>query len=442
MRNELEIRNEQGMEKYYMAAMGGAEGFGNRSIKKLVDFCGSAKEAWSADIDDLVHAGVLPKPLDAFVNFRGKHPNAPENLFKYCERHEFNLCSFYDEDYPPLLKELNKDTPPMFFYYRGKLEPLAERVGIVGSRQNTQYGQTVALELGEELAAAGLTVVSGAARGIDTFAHCGALKTGRTVAVLGCGIEIAFRSGKKKFFEQMIERGVVLSEFPPQLPPNQGTFPPRNRIIAGLCRGVIVVEAGKKSGALITSDLALDYDRDVFAIPGQIYAEKSVGCNELIRAGAMLIKNAQDVLDEYNIKKTAPIIKAATVEGVAAKVLEVIPSDKFITEDEILMQVEEINPSELPNIMLELEMKNCIIEEAGRYKKVETKNKIVKAVEVGGVAAKILEIIPFDKFITDDEILDRVEEINPSELPNIMIELERKNCIVEEIGRYKRKVGG
>ena len=430
------------MEKYYMAAMGGAEGFGNRSIKKLVDFCGSAKEAWSADIDDLIHAGVQPKPLNAFINFRGKHPNAPEKLIKYCERHEFNLCSFYDEDYPPILKELNKDTPPMFFYYRGKLEPRAERIGIVGSRENTQYGQNVALDLGEQLAAAGLTVVSGAARGIDTFAHRGALRTGRTVAVLGCGIEIAFRSGKKKFFEQMIERGVVLSEFPPQLPPNQGTFPPRNRIIAGLCRGIIVVEAGKKSGALITSDLAVGYDRDVFAIPGQIYSEKSIGCNELIRAGATLIKNAQDVLDEYNIKKSAPIIKTAKVEGIAAKVLDIIPSDEFITDDEILERIDEINPNELPNIMIELEQKKCIVEENGRYKKIEPKNKIVKAAKVEGIAAKILEIIPFDNFITDEGILEQIEEVNPNELPGIMLELEMKGCVTEDAGRYKRKVGG
>ena len=360
------------MERYYLAAMGGADGFGNRSIKKLVDFCGSAQAAWSADIDDLIHAGILPKALDAFVAFRGKHPNAPEKLVGYCERHEFKICSFSDEDYPPLLKEI--DAPPMFFYYRGKLEPPAQRIGIVGSRENTQYGQSVALELGEQLAAAGLTVVSGAARGIDTFAHRGALKTGRTVAVLGCGIELAFRSGKKNFFEQMTERGVVLSEFPPQLHPNAGTFPTRNRIIAGLSRGVIVVEAGKKSGALITSTYAGDYGRDVFAIPGEIYAERSEGCNELIRDGATLIKSAQDVLDEYGIEvgekiKPAEPKKQIVLEGVAGKVLDAIPFDKFITDDEILIKVDEVAPYELPSIMLELEMKGCVTEDAGRYKR-------------------------------------------------------------------------
>ena len=433
------------MEKFYMAAMGGAEGFGNRSIKKLVKFCGSAKAAWSADIDDLIHAGIKKKSLDAFVAFRGKYPNAPENLVRYCERHEFNLCSINDENYPPLLKEI--DIPPMFFYYRGKLEPNAQRIGIVGSRRNTPYGQSVALELGEELAAAGLTVVSGAAVGIDTFAHSGALKTGRTVAVLGCGIEIAFRSGKRNFFEEIAERGVVLSEFPPQLEAHAGTFPTRNRIIAGLSRGIVVVEADFKSGALITSTYAGEYGRDVFAIPGQVYAKMSRGCNELIRDGAILIKNAQDILNEYNIEsaeknKSAPEI---ILDDAAAKVLEIIPLDKFITDDEILDKLEEISPSELPNIMLELEMKNCVTENAGKYKrkiKAAPRPKPEPKIILEGVAAKILEIIPFNKFITDDEILDKVEEISPSELPNVMLELEMKGYVMEDAGRYKRKIGG
>ena len=361
------------MEKYYMAAMGGAEGMGNRSIEILVKYFGSAKAAWKADVADLMESGVRKNSLGAFVTWRKAHPDAPEKLISYCDRQKINLCCINDEDYPPVLKEIS--SPPMFFYYRGKLEPLAERIGIVGTRKNTSYGQSVALELGEELAAAGLTIVSGAARGIDTFAHRGALKSGRTVAVLGSGINYIFPRENKKLYEEIAERGVILSEFPPQMIPNQGTFPQRNRIIAGLCRGVIVVEAGEKSGALLTSDLALDYNRDVFAIPGKIYSEKSIGCNNLIKAGATLIKNAQDVLDEYNIKKIErktenKIVKAVEVEGIAAKVLEIIPADKFISDEEIIMQLEDINSWELPDIMIDLELKGCIIEEAGRYKRI------------------------------------------------------------------------
>lgn len=358
------------MEKYYMAAMGGAEGFGNKSIALLVKYFGNAQAAWGANVADLAKVGVRKNALEAFITFRNAHPDAPAKLVSYCERQKIKLCGISDADYPPLLKEINP--APMFFYYRGQLQPNAQRIGIVGSRHNTAYGQNVALELGKELAAAGLTVVSGAARGIDTFAHRGALKSGRTVAVLGCGINVIFPRENKKLLEQIADNGVVLSEFPPQLPPSQKTFPTRNRIIAGLSRGIIVVEAGQKSGALITSTYAGEFGRDVFAIPGQIYAEMSEGCNELIREGATLIKNAQDVLDEYNIEKICAErkpVEMPALDAMTAKVLEVIPFDSYISDEEILDKIIEINPNDLPNIMLELDMKDYIIEDAGRYKR-------------------------------------------------------------------------
>ena len=382
------IKGISTMEKYFMAAMGGAYGFGNKSIEAIIKFCGSAKAAWSADIDDLISAGIKRNYLEAFINFRGKHPSAPENIVKYCERHKINLCSINDDDYPPILKQI--DNPPMFFYYRGKLQPNVERIGIVGTRENTPYGQSAALEISEQLAYSGFTIVSGAARGIDIFAHCGALKTGRTVAVLGQGIEASIYPAKKELLERIVEHdGVVISEFSPQLPPNQGTFIQRNRIIAGLCRGVIIVEAGKRSGAISTGNFAIDNNRDLFVIPGQIYAEKSKGCNELIRKGATLIRNARDVLVEYNLAEpedefstdestltaesplptaTKPV-ETIHLDGIAAKVFEVIPRDKFITDDEILMQLDDINPGELQGILLELDMKGCIEDNSGRYKR-------------------------------------------------------------------------
>lgn len=369
------------MEKYFMAAMGGAYGFGNKSIKRVADFFGSAQTAWFAEDGDLFKSGAGRKQLEAFIAFRREHPNAPEKLIGYCQRHKINLCSINDADYPPILKEITD--PPMFFYYRGQLAPYTQRIGIVGTRDNTRYGKEVALELAEQLAAAGLTVVSGAARGIDTLAHTGAMRYGRTVAVLGCGINIAPSREKQKLLEQIAENGVVLSEFPPQMRPNEGTFPARNRIIAGLSLGVIVVEAGKKSGALISASYAGDYGRTVFVIPGTIYFEKSIGCHELIRDGATLIKNAQDVLDELNI--TAPLeltaevtakpkaqplqVKPIQLSVTAAKVLEVIPLKNFITDDEILMQVDDLDPGELSKVMIELDLKGCVEEDAGRYKR-------------------------------------------------------------------------
>lgn len=281
------------MEKYFLAAMSNIHGLGNRRVAQLVKFFGSAKIAWSADVADLIKSGVGKKVLDEFISFRDKNPDAPEKLISFCDRQKIKLCSIADKDYPPLLKEI--DTPPMIFYYRGELQPHVQRIAVVGSRNNTPCGQRVALELSEELAAAGFTVVSGAARGIDTFAHHGALKMGRTVAVLGCGINHIFPRENKKLLEEITERGVVMSEYPPQMPPNRGTFPQRNRIIAGLCKGLIVVEAAKKSGSIIACNFALKYGRKIFAVQNT----NSEGCEELIRDGAMPIKTAQDVYNRF-----------------------------------------------------------------------------------------------------------------------------------------------
>ena len=369
------------MEKYFIAAMSGAQWLGNGSILRLLKFFGSAQKAWRATESELKNAQLHQRAIESFVAFRKEHPDAPERLADYCDRNHFGLCSYVDEDYPPLLKEIS--SPPAFFYYRGKLQTFVERIGIVGTRQNTGYGRKVALELAENLAAVGLTVVSGAARGIDTFAHRGALKTGRTVAVLGYGFKWVYPRENKKLLEEIAEHGLVLSEFHPDIQPSEGTFPRRNRIIAGLCRGVIVVEAGQKSGALNTATWAVENNRDVFCVPGDIYAEMSLGCNNRIHDGeSYLIRNAWDVLEHYDfdVKKLSEqkklsaqenisVSKAPPValDGLNAKIFEVIPADGSITDDEILDKVDDVAPYELPQILLELEMKGCIVENAGRY---------------------------------------------------------------------------
>lgn len=284
-------------DKFFLAALGMINGLGNKSIALLVKSFGSAKAAWFAGFDDLKKAGVRNNMLESLIAFRTYNPDAPDTLADYCARNSIGLCSIFDDDYPPLLKET--DSPPTFFYYRGQLQPSATRVAVVGSRDNTTYGQRVALELGEQLAAAGVTVVSGAARGIDTFAHHGALKAGRTVAVLGCGLGCKHPRERAKFIDQVAENGVVISEFNLHVTPTAGTLVARNRIIAGLARAIVVVEAGIKSGALIAAKHAADYGRAVFAATGSIPAYVCAGCYDLVyNHGATPIKSAQDVLDE------------------------------------------------------------------------------------------------------------------------------------------------
>ena len=377
------------MDKYFVASIAAAKDLGNKRLQHLLEVFGSGQAIWHAKAVDLKNAGLPKNALASLIDWRQSNPDAPERLADYCQRKGFGLCSFVDEDYPPFLKEIS--VPPMFFYYRGKLLPDVERVGIVGTRNNTDYGKGVTLALGRELAAAGLTVVSGAARGIDTFAHRAALETGRTIAVLGYGLNWVYPRENKYLLEEIAERGLVMSEFSPNVKANEGTFVTRNRIIAGLCRAVVVVEAGEKSGALNTGSWAVENNREVFCIPGRVRDKKSAGCNKLIYEGAKLIRNARDVLEFYNLDAASPLS----------------PS-----------QIELSLPS-----------------------KVETSPSPPK-VELSAVEAKILELIPQGEFVTADEILDKVDDVLPPELPQILLELDMKGCIIDDAGRYARKFGG
>jgi len=360
------------VEKYYIATISAAKYVGTATVRKLLDYFGDAKSVWTAKIDELLDAGISRNAFDSLIDFRTQNPYAPEKLVDYCARNNINLCSIIDDDYPPILKEIQ--SPPAVFYYYGELEPFADRVAMVGTRENTNYGKNVALEIAEKLAAAGVTVVSGAARGIDTFSHIGALKSGRTVAVLGCGINFAFDTPNRELLKKIIDNGVIMTDYPPSQRPSTETFPPRNRIIAGLSHGVIVVEAGLKSGAIITSTYAGEYGRDVFAVPGDIFKEKSAGCNKLIRDGAILVASADDILEFYNVtleknsrSDAKPKIESVQLEGIEKKIFDVIPSGDFISVDEILMGVDDVSPDEINSILLQLEMKNCIVENDGNY---------------------------------------------------------------------------
>ncbi len=352
------------MEKYYVAALSAVNFLGSQRVQRLIEFFGSAEKAWKMDAEQIYQTGLPAKAAESFLEFRQKNPHAPEQLFEFCTVKKIGLCSIVDAEYPTLLKEIN--FPPPIFYYLGKLEPQAERIAMVGTRHNTIYGERAAQSISSELAEAGFTIVSGAAIGIDTFSHKGALKFGRTVAVLGHGISQIPRE-KRRLLNEIAEHGMVMTEFSPNMPASAGSFITRNRIIAGLSRGVIVVEAGQKSGALNTASYAGDYGRDIFAVPGSIFSEKSYGCNELIRDGATLIKNAQDILEFYNLATKKKLEPQIELEEDEQKIFDVIPFGEEITLDEILMQIDEIAPNEIPQLILNLELKNYIVDNAGRY---------------------------------------------------------------------------
>lgn len=216
------------------------------------------------------------------------------------QEYSIRLLLQEDEDYPRALKSI--PDPPLYLFARGTIETRDEAaVAIVGTRHATEYGRGLAQRLAHDLAKRGITVVSGLARGVDSTAHRGALEAnGRTFAVCGCGLDYVYPSENKKLMEEIAQSGAALSEFAPTVHPEAWHFPARNRIISGLSAGTIVVEAGERSGALITADFAIEQGRDVFAVPGNVHKLQSKGCHALIKQGATLIENADDVLNALN----------------------------------------------------------------------------------------------------------------------------------------------
>ncbi len=216
-----------------------------------------------------------------------------------------------EDSYPWLLKEIAD--PPLALFIKGNLPPPdSVFIAIVGSRNPTPYGVEVAKKLGRELSAAGVCVVSGAAAGIDSAAHRGALElNGFTIAVLGCGVDIAYPASNRLLLESIRKNGCLISEYPPGIKPDKFRFPERNRIIAGMCNGVVVVEAAEKSGALVTAECALSENREVFAVPGSIFSPKSAGTNFLIKNGATPVTCANDIFEGIGISKTAMVSRGS-----------------------------------------------------------------------------------------------------------------------------------
>lgn len=217
------------------------------------------------------------------------------------EKANVYAMSVFDANYPGNLK--NSYSPPVVLYVKGGIKPEdADSVAIVGSRMPSYYGISSCEKLSGELASRGITIVSGMARGIDTAAHKGALKSGRTIAVLGSGINHIYPPENKKLADEIGRSGAVISEFPMDMPPLKLNFPRRNRIISGLALGVVVVEAGERSGALITANFALEDNRDVFAVPGRVDSKTSAGANKLIKEGAKLVEGPDDIIEEIENK--------------------------------------------------------------------------------------------------------------------------------------------
>lgn len=350
------------MENFYLAALQMVPGIGSSRIKALVEYFGSARQAWLADQGDL----FLSKCLDNTIynNLLGQRDKIDiHKLAESLRKKRIFLCCFFDDDYPLLLR--NTFNPPCVLYYRGTLPINDKQIAIVGSRKATAYGKNVAGMLAAALAAARVGIVSGAARGIDTAAHLGALEQGYTVAVLGSGVDVAYPPENAKLLGSIAEKGVVLSEYAPGVIAHPGHFPARNRIINGLARGVIVVEAAEKSGALITADFALEEGRDVFAVPGSIFAGNSKGTNRLIKQGAKLVDSAIDILEEYDWEKSPGNQVAPELSQAEQQVYSLLNYEEPIGIEEIVTKL-NVLPATAAYIILQLSLRGLTVEHSGQ----------------------------------------------------------------------------
>jgi len=268
-------------------------GLGRVGLNRLMTAFGSPEAILAAPRDWTRRTGIRPGVAEALPAADAQLLRRAEELL---ERDGVRLISFWDEaDYPPLLRHL--PDPPALLYRRGRLTE-QPALAVVGARRASQAGRRLTGEICAELASRGITIVSGLARGIDTAAHEGALRgSGQTVAVLGCGIDQIYPPENRHLFREIAEAGALLSEYPPGTAPLAGHFPARNRIISGLAQGVLIVEAAEGSGSLITADFALEQGREVFAVPGPVYAETSGGVNRLLKEGAHLVTGPTDILD-------------------------------------------------------------------------------------------------------------------------------------------------
>ncbi len=316
-------------------------------MRRLLDFFGSAQLAWQANDTDLQEAGLSARHIAALDLVR--HSDVLDKTWNRILNEKIQVLIWEDTQYPRRLKEI--DHPPPVLYFSGSLEEVDQwAVAVVGTRRVTAYGRQVTEEIGQRLAQNSVTVVSGLARGVDALAHQAALKNGgRTIAVLGCGVDQIYPPEHRNLARQIIDSGCLVSDYPPGTPPEAANFPPRNRIISGLSQAVIVVEASEKSGALITAAFAAEHGREVFAVPGYIYAPQSRGTNNLIRAGGHLFMGIDDVLKslqmtEISMQKAArTLLPGNADEAVLYTLLGNEPIHVDEIQERIDMPVEQVS---------------------------------------------------------------------------------------------------
>lgn len=360
----------------YWLALTNVMDIGPAAIKRLLSAFKTPEIVFKATLSELMDVSKIREAQARNIKEFNDWDKIDKEIQKI-KKHDIRIITFDDNEYPELLRQI--DSPPMLLYCKGNINPQDKyAVAIVGSRLMTEYGRRVADKLASELAQCGLTIVSGMAKGIDSISHKSAIKTGgRSIAVLGSGLDRPYPFENSELFRALSQSGCVLSEFAMGTPPNKENFPRRNRLISGLSLGVIVIEATKESGSLITANYALEQNKEVFAIPGNITSKSSYGTNELIKKGAKLVQNVDDILEElhphlaglkeYSVNLLAR--KARNTDAMAdinddeKNILSIIGND-YVHID-IISRKLNIPPNRLHPLLLDLEIKGLIRQTEG-----------------------------------------------------------------------------
>jgi DNA processing protein len=355
---------------FYWLALSLIPGVGSILLKRLLDRFQTPEAVFQEPLEELLSIEGLSEKVAREIR-KGPLEKEVEKELYLLKEVGGEIVTLRDDSYPKRLRDIYD--PPALLYVRGELKREDElAISIVGSRKTSTYGRWVTEKMSQDLARRGVTIVSGMARGIDSLAHWGAITGGgRTIAVLGCGVDVIYPSENRNLFAKIIGQGAVLSEFPMGSPPEGGHFPKRNRIISGLSLGVVVVQASEDSGSLITANYALEQGREVFAVPGNVGSEGSRGTHQLIKDGARLVESSEDILEEIwpQWRREKEVIQK--VEGPERdlsqeerKLYELLGESPLHID--VLIRESQFDPGKVSSLLLNLELKGLVSQWPGK----------------------------------------------------------------------------
>jgi DNA processing protein len=355
---------------FYWLALSLAPGVGSILLKRLLDRFKTPEAVFKAPLEELLSLEGLPEKVAREIR-KGPLEKEVERELYLIKEVGGEIVTLKDDSYPKRLRDIYD--PPALLYMRGELKAEDElAISIVGSRKTSPYGRWVTEKMSQDLARRGVTIVSGMARGIDSLAHWGAIAGGgRTIAVLGCGVDVIYPSENRNLFTKIIHQGAILSEFPMGSPPEGGHFPRRNRIISGLSLGVVVVQASEDSGSLITASYALEQGREVFAVPGNVGSEGSRGTHQLIKDGARLVESSEDILEEIWPQWRRERETPQAVEGPERnlsqeeqRLYELLGESPLHID--ALIRGSQFDPGKVSSLLLNLELKGLVSQWPGK----------------------------------------------------------------------------